>query len=91
MLPEPPQKQAESVHIKCIEPRIRFTQLVMPFRSKKILGFQRKAGSNQARLQWQGDVPCCEDADHMAHTDADSARDDDAAMAAANNVNWELL
>ena len=79
------------MHIKCTEPRVRFTQPVMSFRSKKILGFQRKAGSNQARLQWQGDAPCYEDAVHVAHTDADPAKDDDAAMAAADNVNLDLL
>ena len=58
-------------------------------RSKKILGFQRKVGSKQARLHWQGTAPTHDDADPT--TDEAVPSDDDAAMAVADNVSWELM
>ena len=64
-------------------------QLVVKCRSKKILGFQRKVGSKQARLHWQGSAPTYDDADPA--TDAAVLSDDDAAMAVADSVNWDLL
>ncbi|KAL0033852.1 hypothetical protein WJX77_007687 [Trebouxia sp. C0004] len=58
-------------------------------RSKKILGFQRKVGSKQARLHWQGTAQTYDDADPV--TDEAVPSDDDAAMAAADNMSWDLL
>ncbi len=58
-------------------------------RSKKILGFQRKVGSKQARLHWQGTAPTYNDAGPA--TDEAVPSDDDAAMAVADNVSWDLL
>lgn len=66
----------------------------MPCRSKKVLGFQRKAGSKQAQLQWQGSAPVYSDdsrlltGQHQVAIDCEST--DDAAMAAADNINWDF-
>lgn len=76
----------------CIAAAKSHAVLVQPAvkcRSKKILGFQRKVGSKQARLHWQGTAPTYDDADHM--TDEAVPSDDDAAMAVADNVSWDLL
>lgn len=73
----------------------------VPFecRAKKVLGFQRQAGSNQAQLQWQGRAPVYND--DIVAQDARPGPDheetlagynaDDAAMAAADNMDWDLL
>ena len=59
-----------------------------------MLGFQRRAGSKQAQLQWQGSAPVYGDdirlptGQHHADIDCDST--DDAAMAAADNINWDF-
>ena len=46
-------------------------------------------GSKQARLHWQGTAPTYDDADPA--TDVAVPSDDDAAMAVADNVSWDLL
>lgn len=67
----------------------------MLYRSKRVLGFQRSAGSKQARLQWQQSAPVYGDDSRLSAgrdqvtTTCESA--DDAAMAAADNINWDLL
>ncbi len=61
-------------------------------RSKIILGFQRRPGSNQSKLEWQGNATDYDNSrDQAASNEAALPSDDDAAMAAADNVNWDLL
>ena len=60
-----------------------------------MLGFQWSAGSKQAQLQWQQTAPVYDDDSRLsagegqANVCGESA--DDAAMAAADNINWDLL
>lgn len=69
----------------------------MLYRSKRVLGFQRSAGSKQAQLQWQQTAPVYDDDGRLSAGEAqatvpsESAESDDAAMAAADNINWDLL
>ena len=60
-------------------------------RSKRVLGFQRKAGSNQAQLQWQNSAPVYSDDASRDQIAVACESADDAAMAAADNINWDLL
>ena len=68
-------------------------------RAKKVLGFQRQAGSNQTQLQWQGNAPVYTDEIVRQEGRADTNHKvafagynaDDAAMAAADNMDWDLL
>lgn len=60
-------------------------------RSKRVLGFQRKGHDRQTKLQWQGPAPHSDTRHGIAHTIVDSTEDDDAAMATADNVNWDQL
>lgn len=55
-------------------------------RSKRILGFQRQGGSNQARLHWHGRA-----ADIDEYMDEGAGNNDDAAMAAADNVELDFV
>ena len=60
-----------------------------------MLGFQRKAGSKQATLHWHGSAPRYDDSDPVLQDRAGSnmafISDDDAAMAAADNMGWDML
>ena len=64
-----------------------------------MLGFERRAGSNQARLQWQGTAPVYNEEhkleDAMPELDDEAAvsghSTDDAAMAAADNMDWNFM
>lgn len=73
---------AATLHAVLVQPAVQC-------RSKKILGFQRRVGSNQARLHWQGTAPTYDDA--VPATDEAVPSDDDAAMAVADNVSWDLM
>lgn len=67
----------------------------LPCRSKRVLGFRRSAEGKQAQLQWQQSAPVYGDDVRLSagqmQADIPGGSTDDAAMAAADNVNWDFL
>ena len=61
-------------------------------RSKRILGFQRQGQSNQARLHWHGRAPEIHEPDAMPMNEnaISEQNNDDAAMAAADNIELDF-
>ena len=57
-----------------------------------MLGFQRKGHDKQTTLQWQGAASHSDVLhDNAGQVDVANREDDDAAMAAADNVDWNQL
>lgn len=60
-------------------------------RSKRVLGFQRRGHDTQTKLLWQGKATHPDLPGDSEQLDIGSREDDDAAMAAADNVDWNQL
>lgn len=80
----------ESIQLALVcSPSLRVMSVWFCYRSKRILGFQRKGHDKQTKLQWQGMASHSDTNGGDAEQNmGDSIGDDDAAMAAADNVDW---